>query len=58
MTGYELMTSDQRGEWSDLEERRTHSCTMRFSLLDAAHLAEYEQLATRLEAEYRREPHP
>lgn len=55
MTGFELMTSAQREEWADLQERCTHSGTMRFSLLDAAHLAEYEQLAARLEIEHRRE---
>jgi hypothetical protein len=55
MTGYDLMTVEQRHEWENLEERRTHSSTMAFSGLDAAVLAEYEALAGRLKAEYRHE---
>lgn len=51
MVGYQLMTEEQRREWDNLEERRTHSDTMRFSALDAVHLREYEALAERLEAE-------
>lgn len=53
MTGYDLMTSEQQREWADLSERQTHSDTMRFTDLDAVHLAEYEALAKRLEAESR-----
>lgn len=55
MTGYELMTEDQRIEWAKLAEARTHSATMRFTALDAIHLGEYEALAERLEEEYRKE---
>lgn len=51
MVGYQLMTEEQRQEWDNLEERRTHSDTMRFSALDAVHLGEYEALAVRIEAE-------
>lgn len=51
MTGLELMTAEQRREWSDLEERFSHAGTMRFSALDAVHLSEYRALALRLEAE-------
>lgn len=51
----ELMTPEQRNEWADLEERCTHSGTMKFSALDAAHLAEYRALAARLESEHKRQ---
>lgn len=54
MTGYELMTDEQRQEWDDLNERATHQDTMRFTPLDAEHLAEYEALAKRLEDEHRK----
>lgn len=47
----ELMTPEQRNEWADLEERCTHSGTMKFSALDAAHLEEYRALAVRLDNE-------
>lgn len=55
MTGYDLMTDEQKRDWDDLEERCTHQDTMRFSALDAIHLDEYRALATRLETERRRE---
>lgn len=55
MIGFDLMTEEQRREWSDLEEAHTHSDTMRFTELDAIHLAEYETLAERLETEHRLE---
>lgn len=55
MTGFDLMTDEQKVDWSNLEERFTHSATMRFSSLDALHLREYRELAVRLEEELRRE---
>lgn len=55
MTGFELMTDDQRLEWQELEERSTHSDTMVFTAVDAISLAEYRALAERLAAEYRRD---
>lgn len=51
MTGYELMTDEQRAEWDNLSERAEHRDTMRFTELDAIHLDEYEALAKRLEHE-------
>lgn len=51
MTGYELLTAEQREEVDDLTERATHSDTMRFSALDASTLKGYEALMTRLEVE-------
>lgn len=54
MTGYELLTEEQRQEMDFLEERRTHSATMVFTDLDAVHLAEYHALEARLESEYRK----
>lgn len=55
MTGYELLTEEQRCEMDGLSERSAHSDTMVFTALDAGHLTELEALSQRLEAEYRRE---
>lgn len=52
MTGYELMTPEQRQEWDDLEERRSHSNTMRFTALDEIHRRQFHALAARLEREH------
>lgn len=48
-SGFDLMTEEQRVEWQNLEERRAHSGTMRFTGIDAVHLNEYRELAKRLE---------
>lgn len=55
MTGYQLLTVEQRQEMDFLEECRTHSATMVFTDLDAIHLAEYHALVVRLESEYRKD---
>jgi len=52
VTGYELLTKEQREEMDNLQERCTHQSTMRFTPLDAIHLCEYERLCNRLEREY------
>lgn len=57
LTGYELLTKEQREEMDNLQERCTHQVTMRFTQLDAIHLREYENLCERLEREYETENH-
>lgn len=54
-SGYQLLTNEQRAEMDNLSERSVHACTMRFSELDAIHLKEYENLCTRLWAEFLKE---
>lgn len=54
-SGYQLLTDEQRSEMDNLTERSVHSANMRFSELDAIHLSEYENLCTRLWAEYLKE---
>ncbi len=51
VTGYELLTQEQREEMDNLQERCTHRATMRFTPLDSIHLYEYERLCKRLERE-------
>ena len=51
--GYDLMTLEQQLEFGGLMEARFHSDSMRFTELDAIHLAEYQSLADRLEVEFR-----
>lgn len=53
--GYQLMTPEQQREMDDLTERATHRETMRFTALDAIHLAEYEAFCKRLEREYQKD---
>lgn len=55
MTGYELMTDRQRLEWDLLEEKLTHSDTMRWTPLDSLHLGEYRDLSKRLELEHQKQ---
>ena len=55
MTGYELLTPEQKAEVDNLNEKATHSATMRFTPLDSETLVEYEKLMDRLESEYRKE---
>jgi hypothetical protein len=52
MTGYQLLTDQQREEMDNLLERCSHQDTMRFTPLDSIHLCEYERLCARLEREY------
>lgn len=52
MTGYQLLTDEQRQEMDDLTERATHQDTMRFTALDAENLVAYQALVERLEHEY------
>jgi len=51
-TGYDLLTTEQREEMDNLQERCTHQATMTFTPLDSIHLCEYERLCDRLEREY------
>jgi len=53
MTGYQLMTQEQRNEWDCLAEKSTHGASMVFTALDGVNLKEYEALAQRLEEENR-----
>ncbi len=53
MTGYQLMTQEQKSAWDSLAEKATHSASMVFTALDCVHLKEYEALAVRLEQENR-----
>lgn len=55
MTGYELLTPEQRAEMDNLTERRTHADTSRFSGIDAATLAEFDALTARLRFEWLKE---
>lgn len=58
MTGYELLPDSLRQEMDDLTERRAHAATMRFSVLDAKNLNEFERLCDRLAHEYEKEIRP
>ena len=55
MTGYELLTEEQRKEVDNLREKLTHSNTMRFTDLDGYTLAGYNLLMHNLEVERSKE---
>lgn len=48
VSGYQLLTQEQRSEMDSLQER----CQHRNNALDSLLLAEYENLCSRLEKEY------
>lgn len=55
MTGYELLTKEQRIEVDRLTEAQSHAGTMSFGPLKRATLLGYEQLMSNLEKEYLKE---
>lgn len=52
MTGYELLTEEQRLEVDSLSEAQSHASTMRFGPLERVTLLGYEQLMDNLVKEY------